>query len=138
MLALYSYFGIGSGAHLKSSLLLLAQLPRRKITPKNRHSLYFIAGNVVNKIKYEPAWPLGWRYARTSGVYYGTSKMLAPARGFKVGDFYYSISDLSESASNFAFIVGFPWVNFFMVRSSALLFARRRLFSDDNSASFVF
>ena len=66
MLALYSYFGIGSGAQLKSSLFLLVQLPRRKTKPKNRFSLYFIAGNGVNERKYEAASPLGWRDAHTS------------------------------------------------------------------------
>ena len=49
-----------------------------------------------------------------------------------------SYLDLSESASNFAFIVGLPRVNFLIVRSSALLLAKRRLFSDDNNASLVF
>ena len=35
-------------------------------------------------------------------------------------------------------MVGFPWVNFFMVKFSVFSLAKRRLFSDDNKASFVF
>ncbi len=42
------------------------------------------------------------------------------------------------NSSNFAFMVGLPWVSFLMVKSSALLLARRKLFSEDSSASLVF
>lgn len=49
---------------------------------------------------------------------------------------YYS--ELFFNSLNFAVIVGFPLVNFLIVRSSALLFAKRRLFSEESSASFVF
>jgi len=35
-------------------------------------------------------------------------------------------------------MVGLLYVNFLMVKSSALLLAKRRLFKEDRSASFVF
>ena len=35
-------------------------------------------------------------------------------------------------------MVGLPWVSFLMVKSSALLFAKRKLFTEDNKASLVF
>ena len=42
------------------------------------------------------------------------------------------------SSANFAAIVGLFLVNLLMLKSSALLLARRRLFSEDKRASFVF
>ena len=44
----------------------------------------------------------------------------------------------SFSAANFAFMVGFLRTNLFTVKSSALLFASRRLFSEFSSAALVF
>ena len=39
----------------------------------------------------------------------------------------------SASPSNFAFMVGLPWVKFLMVKSSVLLFAKRKLFSEGST-----
>lgn len=44
----------------------------------------------------------------------------------------------SDNSLNLAAIVALPRVSFLIERSSALLFARRRLFSEDSSASLVF
>ena len=44
----------------------------------------------------------------------------------------------SFSAANFALMVGFLRTNLFTVKSSALLFASRRLFSEFSSAVLVF
>ena len=48
------------------------------------------------------------------------------------------IYNQSFSSSNFAFIVGLPWVSFLMVKSSALSLANLRLFSDESNAALVF
>lgn len=50
---------------------------------------------------------------------------------------YASLSD-SLTSANSDVIVGFPRVNFFTVRSSALLLAMRRLSSERSKFSFVF
>ena len=44
----------------------------------------------------------------------------------------------SFNSSNLAAIVGLFFVNLLMLKSSALLFANLKLFSEDNNASFVF
>lgn len=53
---------------------------------------------------------------------------------------YYSESELPSflNSPNFSAIVGLLLINFLIVKSSALLFAKRRLFSEPSSASFVF
>ena len=53
---------------------------------------------------------------------------------------YYSESEvlLFLSSANFVVIVGFPLVSFLTLKSSALLLAMRRLFSEPISASLVF
>ena len=48
--------------------------------------------------------------------------------------YYFSLSN----SANFAAIVGFPFVKRLIVRSSALLLANLRLFSEESKASFVF
>lgn len=60
-----------------------------------------------------------------------------PGRVFPAGVLFYSCG-VSRCSSNMALTDGAFFVSFLMLRSSALLLARRRLFSDESCASLIF
>lgn len=74
-------------------------------------------------------------FSTNSNLPTDNQKRLAFPQTLNLNVFY---SSFFFASSNLAFMVGFPWVNFFMVKSSALLFASLKLFSEDKRASFVF
>lgn len=78
------------------------------------------------------------RWAMFFAIYSSRIRNLTVTRFLNRSSLLSLYSPLSFSSSNRAFMVGLPCVSFLMVRSSALLLAKRKLFTEDSSATFVF